>query len=203
VETATLRTVLADMVERDAYAGQFDPSTDFLNGDLSEVVYLRLPKELGVGIWRLRKALYGLKQAACEWHLTLRKVMEELAYRLSGIDPCLFMHNNGPELVLIVIHVDDGMCTGPKLLVMAAITEIGNKLDIKQLGEARVFLGLDIRRSGECLWLGQERYIAGMLECFNMKNCKPVKTTIEVGKILSKRKRHWRKARLMRRVLAR
>jgi hypothetical protein len=91
VETATLRTVLADMVERDAYAGQFDVSTAFLNGDLTEVVYLRLLKELGGGIWRLRKALYGLKQAARAWHLTLRKVMEELGYRVSGVDPCLFL----------------------------------------------------------------------------------------------------------------
>jgi hypothetical protein len=167
VETATLRTVLADMVERDAYAGQFDVSTAFLNGDLTEVVYLRLPKELGGGIWRLRKALYGLKQAARAWHMTLRKVMEELGYRVSGVDPCLFMRNNRPELIIVVIHVDDGVCTGPKLLVIAAITEIGNKLDIKQLGEAHVFLGLEIRRSGDRLWLGQEKihfWYAGALQ---------------------------------------
>jgi hypothetical protein len=174
------------VVERDAFAGQFDVSTAFLNGELTEVVYLRLPMELGGGIWRLGKALYGLKQAARAWHFTLRKVMEELGYQVSSVDPCLFTRGNGPALVIVIIHVDDGVCTGPKSLVLAAITEIGRKLDIKQLGEAHVFLGLDIRRSAGGMWLGQEGYIVGMLERFNMKDCKPVKTPIEVGAALTK-----------------
>jgi hypothetical protein len=102
-------------------------------------------------------------------------VLEELVYRVSGSDPCLFMCNGGLEMIIALIHndVDDSMCTGPESLGMAAITEIGNKLDIKQLGEAHVFLGLKIWRHDESIRLGQERYIAGMLTRFSMKICKP------------------------------
>jgi hypothetical protein len=112
--------------------------------------------------------------------------MEELEYKVSEVDPCLFTHGNGPELVIVIIHVDDGICTGPKSLVITAIIEIGRKLAIKQLGEAQVFLGLEIRRSAWRMWLGQQAYITGMLERFKMKDCKPVKTPIKTGKILTK-----------------
>jgi hypothetical protein len=115
-------------------------------------------------------------------HFTLHKVMEELGYRVSGIDPCPFARSDSPELIIVIINVDDGVFTGLKSLMMAALTEICNKLDIKQLGEAHVFLA----RCGDRMWVGQEKYIAGMLERLNMKDCKPVKTPIAVGKIPSK-----------------
>jgi hypothetical protein len=64
VDIATVRTVLADVVERQLHMSQFDVSTAFLSGDLEETVFLNLPPELGGKFWRLKKALYGLKQAA-------------------------------------------------------------------------------------------------------------------------------------------
>jgi hypothetical protein len=78
------------MVEHDLYAGQLGISTAFLNSDLNEAVYIRLPTEFGGGIWRLKKALYGMKQAARAWHFKLREIMEELGYIVSDVDPCLY-----------------------------------------------------------------------------------------------------------------
>jgi hypothetical protein len=112
--------------------------------------------------------------------------MEGLGYQVSCVDPCPFTRGKGAELTIVVIHVDDGLCTGSKPLVMEALAEIGKKLEIKQIGEAHVFLGLEIWRCGDRVWLGQETYIASMLERFNMNGCKPAKTPIEVGKILIK-----------------
>lgn len=72
------------MVERDAYAGTFDVSTALLNSDLAEDVYLRLPKELEDRALELWKALYVLRLVVPGRHLVLRKVMEELKYRVSS-----------------------------------------------------------------------------------------------------------------------
>jgi hypothetical protein len=69
---------------------------------------------------------------------------------------------------------------------MAAINEIGKNLEIQQLGEAHVFLGLEIRRHKGRVYLGQEKYISDLLARFNMSECKPVRTPIEVGKALIK-----------------
>jgi hypothetical protein len=186
VETATLRTVLADMIERDAYAGQFDFSTAFLNGELLEVIYIRQPQELGGCVWRLKKALYGLRQAARKWHRKLCETMEELGFVVSDVDPCLFTRSVHGERLVVVIQVDDGVCTGPRARVMAALDEIGKKLEIKKLGEAHVCLSMEIRRRSGRVYLGQETYISDLLARFNMSDCKPVRTPVEVGKIFSK-----------------
>ena len=57
---ATLRILLALAATRDFIIHQVDVKTAFLNGDLDEEVYLKIPQELGGHIWRLKKALYGL-----------------------------------------------------------------------------------------------------------------------------------------------
>jgi hypothetical protein len=59
---------------------QFDVSSAFLDGDLAETVYLKLPEAHGGKIWKLQKALYGLKQAARAWYAKLRSVMQGLSY---------------------------------------------------------------------------------------------------------------------------
>ena len=54
---------------------QLDVKTAFLNGDLTEEIYLQPPdgfEDSEGKVWRLHKALYGLKQAAQAWHEKLK-----------------------------------------------------------------------------------------------------------------------------------
>jgi hypothetical protein len=111
--------------------------------------------------------------------------MEELGYVVSDVDPCLLTRSVGERLV-VVIHVDDGVCTSPRPRVMVALNEIGKKVYIKQLGDAHVLLGLEIRGRSGRVYLGQETYISDLLARFNMSDCKPVRTPVEVGKTFSK-----------------
>jgi hypothetical protein len=109
-------------------ARQSNVSTTILNADLNEAVYIRLPKEFGGGIWQLKKDLYGLKQAARICHFKLREIMKELGYIVSDVDPCLFTRGVHGERLIVIIHVDDGICTGLRTSVMAAIDEIGKSV---------------------------------------------------------------------------
>ena len=59
--------------------------------------------------------------------------------------------------------------------------ELNKRFEMKDLGEALVFIGLEIRRnrvSGE-LWLGQLKYAASVLDRFKMSNCNPNLTSLE------------------------
>ena len=58
-------------VERGMVVHQMDVKTAFLNANLEESIFVKLPPGFRNGsnlIWKLKKALYGLKQAQREWN---------------------------------------------------------------------------------------------------------------------------------------
>jgi hypothetical protein len=67
-QQVTLRVMMAHASAANLEVEQRDVRTAFLNGDLTEEVYIRLPSELGGKIRKLHKTLYDLKQAARAWH---------------------------------------------------------------------------------------------------------------------------------------
>ena len=57
---------------------------------------------------------------------------------------------------------------------------------MKDLGEARFLLGIEIRRQeGGDVFRGQERYAKGVTSRFNMEGCKSVSTPMELGNHIS------------------
>lgn len=82
VKPTTIRVVLAIAVSLEWSLRQVDVNNVFLNGDLSEEIYMVQPpgfEQQGVNgqqpICRLRKALYSLKQASRTWFHKLRKFL--------------------------------------------------------------------------------------------------------------------------------
>ena len=70
IKMTSIRTLIALAAARRWPLYQMDVKNTFLNGDLSEVVYMQPP--LGVSappghVCRLRRAFYGLKQALRTW----------------------------------------------------------------------------------------------------------------------------------------
>ena len=60
-------------------------------------------------------------------------------------------------------------------------TELHNRFEMKDLGEAKVCLGLEISRDREQkkLWLGQTEYANAVLDRFGMHDCKPISTPMD------------------------
>ena len=64
----SIRTLLSFAIENDMLIHQMDVVTAFLNGELSEVIYMEQPDgyvQSGLEhlVCKLKKSLYGLKQA--------------------------------------------------------------------------------------------------------------------------------------------
>jgi hypothetical protein len=125
-QSASFRIICSIAAQQRLDMQQIDVSTAFLNGDLTEEVYVTLPSIIpgSCRIWRLRKALYGLRQAAKAWNDKLTEELTKLGYRQSQADPCLFYKGIFRDTVYLLVHVDDAILAGDRVHVQAAKAEI-------------------------------------------------------------------------------
>ena len=63
------------------------------------------------------------------------------------------------QRVYVLVHVDDGLIIGAMKTVQAALEAIAGTFDIKDIGGAVYFLGVEIHRDYTfgLLWLGQRK----------------------------------------------
>ena len=108
----------------------FDFDQAFLNSKLGEdkVIYLeQLPryerKDKRNWVYRLLKSLYGLKQGSKNWYDVLYKALQELGFTRSEADHGVFFKQVGKDIIILAIHIDDGMVTGNNVAVIKQFKE--------------------------------------------------------------------------------
>ena len=97
---------------------QMDVKNAFLNGDLSEEVYMQPPPGLSVEsnkICHLRCALYGLKQTPQAWFSKFNSTISCLGYMTSPYDSALFLRCTDKGTILLLLYMDDMIITGDDL----------------------------------------------------------------------------------------
>ena len=95
-----------------------DVKNAFLNGDLSEEVYMQPLPGLSVEsnkVCYIRHALYGLKQAPRVWFAKFSSTISRLGYMASHYDSTLFLRHTDKGTILLVLYVDDKIITGDDL----------------------------------------------------------------------------------------
>ena len=65
-------------------------------------------------------------------------------------------------------------------------TAMKNEFEMSMLGELSFFLGLQIHKRKNGIFLSQQKYVGEMLSKFQMHDCKPVSTPMVTGCKLSK-----------------
>ena len=91
-----------------------DVKNVFLNGDLSEEVYMQPPPGLSVEsnkVCRLQRALYGLKQAPRAWFAKFSSTIFRLGYTPNPYDSALFLCCTDKGTILVPLYVDDMIIT--------------------------------------------------------------------------------------------
>ena len=95
-----------------------DVKNVFLNGDLSEEVYMQPPLGLSVDsnkVCHLRRALYGLKQAPRAWFAKFSSTIFRLGYTANPYDSILFLRRTDKGTILLLLYVDDMIIIGDDL----------------------------------------------------------------------------------------
>lgn len=182
-QSATFRILLAEAAANELELRQADVSTAFMNGDLTEELYLRPPPEVDLGgkVWRLHKAINGLKQGAKAWSDKLTAAMEGEGMVASQTDPCLFVSGQGESRTLMLVHVDDAAIAARPARADWAVGKLRKHFKIKDLGALKLFLGQEARRVRTGIFLTQEHYAKQVLQRFNMWECQPKATPMEAG----------------------
>lgn len=190
---STLRVLLSVVAAQDLELHQLDVKTAFLNGDLEEVIYMKQPPGYAEGgprtVCRLHKSLYGLRQAPRAWHAKLKSHLEVMGFTASQADAGLFVRRHDGNVEYLLVYVDDILIASKELAAVQAVkTELGATFDVRDLGEAKFFLGMEITRNREerTIKLSQVRAINDLMSKFNMSDAKTKTTPISVTTRLSK-----------------
>ena len=107
VQWMTVRLVLIMTILLNLENKQIDYTAAFLQAPLDHDVYVEMPKLFNVEgkVWKLQRAIYGLKDAPRAYFLHTKNKLEELGFRQSDADPCLFIS----PTVICLIYVDDAL----------------------------------------------------------------------------------------------
>ncbi|KAI9187285.1 hypothetical protein LWI28_026380 [Acer negundo] len=150
VKSTTIRVVLSIAVSCGWSLRQLDVNNAFLQGHLSETVFMVQP--LGFAdstypshVCRLKKVIYGLKQVPRAWYNELRQFL---------------LHNSNGDLV------------------DKFITTLARRFLIKDLGTLSYFLGAEVLPCSAGLYLSQQKYVLDLLSRTKMFDAKPVSTPL-------------------------
>ncbi|KAJ9546873.1 hypothetical protein OSB04_019416 [Centaurea solstitialis] len=190
----SIRILIAIAAFHDYEIWQMDVKTAFLNGKLSEDVYMTQPEgfvqsEHPNRVCKLQKSIYGLKQASRSWNICFDEKVKEFGFLRSEDEPCVYVRTSGSIVVFLVLYVDDILLMGNDIPTLQSVkTWLGKCFSMKDMGDAAYILGIKIYRdrSRRLIGLSQSTYIDKVLKKFNMQDSKKGFIPMQHGLALSK-----------------
>lgn len=184
----SIRVVLALVSEQKWQMVHVDVRTAFLYGQLEEEIFMTQPEGfvLDGRACRLQKSIYGLKQASRVWNKTFSSFLVRNKLEPASKDSCVFVRRGelGIEL-LMLIYVDDGLICGKQQIVDSLVKELKSEFEISVM-DPRCFVGLQIERHGDQMFVHQSAYIAKLLERFEMSEAKGSSVPFDPSLVLNK-----------------
>ena len=159
----TVRVFLAVAAAKNWELHQMDVHNAFLHGDLDEEVYMKPPPGFHSSnpslVCRLRKSLYGLRQAPRCWFAKLASALKRYGFIQSYSDYSLFTLSTGSLQLSILVYVDDLIISGNDSTAISDFKKyLSDCFHMKDLGLLKYFLGIEVARSNEGIFLCQRKY---------------------------------------------
>lgn len=190
VKPATIRIFLTLALHYSWPIHQIDVNNAFLHDTLPDSVYMSQPPgfrdpQFPDHVCLLRKAIYGLRQAPREWYIALKSFLLEYGFTTSHFDTSLFLYHCSDVTLFFLVYVDDLLIMGNNSSAVAAfIAAISARFSVKNLGTLSYFLGVEVIRSPDSIFLSQHKYIFDLLTKTNMLGAKGVSTPLSSSESL-------------------
>ncbi|KAJ9566768.1 hypothetical protein OSB04_002734 [Centaurea solstitialis] len=160
-----------------------DVKNAFLNGDLSEEVYMTPSPGVSLPtghVCRLRKTLYGLKQAPRAWFEKFSTTVISLGFSASNYDSGLFTRTTDAGTILLLLYVDGMIITGSDSAGITILKQsLSASFEMKDLGNLHYFLGLEILSDSAGTYLCQAKYTPDLISRAGITDQKVVSTPLE------------------------
>ncbi|KAI5334092.1 hypothetical protein L3X38_024225 [Prunus dulcis] len=150
----TVRTLVAVAAQRNWSLFQLDVKSAFLNGVLSEEVYVDQPSGFVIQgsedkVYKLKKALYGLKQAPRAWYEEINSYFIKTGFYRSPSEATLYTKMSTSGILIVSLYVDDIIYTGSSKEMMAAFkNDMMRQYEMTDLGLLHHFIR-DALQNGE------------------------------------------------------
>uniref|UniRef100_A0A2N9F358 Uncharacterized protein n=1 Tax=Fagus sylvatica TaxID=28930 RepID=A0A2N9F358_FAGSY len=181
----SVRILLSFAVSHSWPLYQLDIKNAFLHGDLKEEVYMDQPPGYVVAgsehlVCRLQKTLYGLKQSPRAWFDRFSAVVLGYGFQRSTSDHSVFVRHSSNGTIVLIVYVDDIIISGSDSTDIADLkTYLSKHFHTKDLGALRYFLGIEVARSSQGIFLSQRKYILDLLSETGLLGARPADTPMD------------------------
>ena len=182
VKIVTIRFLITLAITHHWHINQLDISNAFLHGDLQETIYMEQPPGFQNPLFPdyiccLHKSLYVLKQAPREWFRKLTTFLHSLGFHGSQTNTSLYIKYIHKIPYFLLIYVDNILIISPdKIGISQIIKNLKSMFSLRDLGNAKFFLGIELINTSDGCILSQSKYLSTILHRTNMFACKPTAT---------------------------
>jgi hypothetical protein len=180
ISRITFRFLISLAVKNHLSVQLMDVVAAYLYGSLDSDIYMKIPDGIPIpnpnanrNIYcvKIQKSLYGLKQSGRMWYNRLNEFLLQKGYTTNDDSPCVFIKKSQTGFCIISVYVND---------INEAHNHLMTKFEMKDLGQTKFSLGLQLEHIPSGIFVYQAAYIQKILEKFNMDKAHPTKTPMIV-----------------------
>ena len=94
-----------------------------------------------------------------------------------------FKQSNNGRMTILIVYVDDIILTRDDTREVERLKKVlATEFEVKDLGQMRYFLGMEVARSRKEISISQRKYVLDLLTETGMLGCKPSDTPIKARK---------------------
>ena len=159
-----IRILLAYECSHNIIFFQMDVKSAFLNGRISELVYVEQPPgfedpKKPNHVYKLSKPLDSLKQAPRAWYERLWVFIISKGFKIGKVDNTLFTKTIDKDLFVCQFYIDDIIIGSTNPSFCEKFGEImSREFEMFMIGELSFFLGLQIKQLKEGTFVCQSKY---------------------------------------------
>ena len=111
-----------------------------------------------------------------------RSIRSKSFHQSQGDHILFFKHGYNGKITTLVVYVDGIILMGNEENEARRLKgELNKEFEIKDLGNLRYFLGIEVARSRKGIFISQRKYVLDLLKEISMLGCKVVETPMEVN----------------------